>query len=95
MVMELKKKMSGIDDVFNALLFGSGSWLGLIIIVSIIVTVALLSKNRVANIIFAIISIFMGIEYFTHVSASSNFMWSGIVMFVLAVFLGYGAIKGK
>jgi len=87
--------MSEITELFNELLFGSGAWLGLILIVGIIISVALLSKNRVANLIFAIISLFMGIEYFSHVTTSSNFMWSGIIMFILTIFLVYGAIKGK
>lgn len=86
--------MSAIDDVFNALLFGSGSWLGLIIIIAVIISVALGTRKKVGSMIFIPVTVFMAIEYLNNVSVNSKFMWSAVIMFILTMFLLWGSIKG-
>jgi hypothetical protein len=71
-------------EFFQELLFGTGAWLGALLIVSIIVIVTV--KNRLSGAIFMPICIFLGIQYFNTVSASSNLMWIGILMFIMAIY---------
>ena len=90
-VMELVEKMSDIAELFTELMFGEGCWLGLILIVAIITLTS--AKSRIANIAFIPISVFIGILYFDNIEANNNFMWAGIIMFVVALLLGYKAIS--
>jgi len=96
MVVELK--MSAISDVFNELLFGSGAWIGLIIVLVLCFGASYGLKHG-SGIVFAIILVFLGIEYLNHVSVDSNFMWSVVICFISACFVTYQAItelrKGK
>jgi hypothetical protein len=71
-------------EFFQQLLFGTGAWLGAILIVSIIVIVTV--KNRLSGAIFMPICIFLGIQYFNTVSSSSDLMWIGILMFIMAIY---------
>lgn len=73
-------------EFFNELMFGSGAWLGLILIVTIMLLVS--AKTKMGGIFMCIISIFLGLEYFSNVATSSNFMWSAIIMFITGTILG-------
>lgn len=79
-------------EFFNELLFGTGAWLGLILIVAIIALVT--AKEKLTGGIFLPIAIFIGIEYFMNVPSNSNFMWAGIIMFVMAIYCLAMLIKG-
>ena len=83
------------SEFFTELLFGSGAWLGLILIIAIMLLVS--AKTKTGGIFMCIISIFLGLEYFNNVSTSSNFMWSAIIMFItgalLAIQSGYRVVK--
>lgn len=72
-------------ELFNELLFGAGAWLGLGIIISLAFLVSW--KVKYMGLIWAIILIFLGIEYINHVSTSSNFMWSIVICFISAIIL--------
>lgn len=73
------------SELFTELLFGSGSWIGLLLILSIIFVVSFIDKR--SSIIFIPLSIFMGFMYLENVSANSYFMWSAILMFITTIFL--------
>lgn len=72
------------QEFFHELLFGTGSWLGLLLIIAIIMLVT--AKEKLTAVFFLPITVFIGIEYFANVSADSNFMWAGIIMFVLSIY---------
>ncbi len=77
--------MSGeFQEFFNELLFGTGAWLGLIIIVAIIVIVTM--REKLSSAIFLPICIFLGIQYFNSVPSNSNLVWGAILMFIMAVY---------
>lgn len=79
--------MSGIEDVFNELLFGQGAFLGLIIIVSLILMVGAL--NKYARLVFMPITVLMAIMYLDNIADSSIFMWCAVIMFLCTVLLGW------
>lgn len=87
--------MAEAQEFFTELMFGSGAWLGLLLIVAIMVLVT--AKTKIGGLPMLIIGIFMGIEYFNNVSVSSNFFWSAIIMFLisplLALYSAYRMVK--
>lgn len=77
--------MSGeFKEFFEELFFGSGSWLGLIIIIAIIVLVT--AKEKFSGVIFLPITVLLSIHYFQNVSASNDFMWSGVLMLIVTIY---------
>jgi hypothetical protein len=72
------------QEFFTELLFGTGAWLGIILIVSVIVLVTF--KEKLSAGIFLPICIFLGIQYFNSVPSNSNLIWGAILMFVMAVY---------
>jgi len=80
MLLTLIVYTSLIDDAFNALFYGEGSWLGLLLMIALIV--GLVSKWKLAGGLFIPVSIFMGINYFNH-----DLGWHGLIMFLVAIFV--------
>jgi len=74
-----------IEEIFNELFFGSGGWLGLLLLLTIIVLLGI--KSKVLAVLFIPLSIFLGITYLQNVDPSSNLMWGGILMFLATVLL--------
>jgi len=72
------------QEFFYELLFGTGAWLGIIIIVSIIVTVTL--REKLSGAIFLPICIFLGSQYLEKVPVNDNLMWGAILMFIMAIY---------
>jgi len=81
------------EDLFYQLFFGSGAWLGLIGMLAVMFAVSAFVKYIGG--IFAVIAVFMGILYFQNVVSNDMFMWSGIIMWLSAIFLLYIGIAGK
>ena len=76
-------------EFFNELLFGSGSWLGLIILCILFFILA--SLHKFAGIIPMSIGIFLSIEY-----ATRNLGWHAILIMLASTFALYlGFEKGK
>lgn len=67
------------EEFFTALLFGSGSWIGLILIMALVLLLALAVKY--SSIILVPFQCFLIILYLTEISSSSIAMWSGFLMF--------------
>jgi len=80
MLLTLIVYTSLIFDAFNALFYGEGSWLGLLLMIALIV--GLVSKWKLAGGLFIPVSIFMGINYFNH-----DLGWHGLIMFLVAIFV--------
>lgn len=77
--------MSEIGEIFFEMFYGSGAWLMLILIVTILVSGGW--ANKYLAMIFSLVSILLGIEYLTNVSVNSNFMWAAGIMFLTSIFL--------
>lgn len=77
-------------EFFNELLFGSGAWIGLILILSIALLVSY--KAKYSSIIFMMILIMLNWEYWGEVGdkilESSVFMWSIIISYMGIIILG-------
>lgn len=58
---------------FKELFYGSGKWLSLIVMMAIIIIVATLFPY--GAILFLPLTIFLGVDYFHNIPASSDFMW--------------------
>lgn len=68
-------------EFFEELLFGSGAWLGLILIVSIAFLVV--SQVKYSSVFFAVIFLFLGIFYLEEVSSMSNFIWAVVIVWFM------------
>jgi hypothetical protein len=73
-------------EFFNELLFGSGSWLGLIIICILMLVLA--SMNKYAGIIAMPIGIFLSIEY-----ATRGLGWHAVLSMLAAIFCLYLGVE--
>lgn len=58
--------MGTIDELFTALLFGSGAWFGLLLIIAVCLVVAV--AVRYSGVFFTLLLIFLGYQYLTHIS---------------------------
>jgi len=76
-----------ITEVFEELLFGSGAWIGLIIILAIMLPLSV--KLKYSSAIWIIVMIFLEIEYYNNISRSSNFMWAIIISLMAIAFFAY------
>lgn len=77
-------------EFFEELLFGSGAWLGLMLILAIGFIVA--STVKYSGLVFILIYIFMFFEYFDEmgglIAVSSTFMWACIIDLVAVALMG-------
>jgi uncharacterized membrane protein SirB2 len=83
--------MSSIDDVFNTLLFGSGSWIGLLIIVVFIIVLSGATKI-VGKVISVPICTFLGIEYLSKTNETPHLAWHSLIMFLMVIFIVYSLL---
>ena len=80
--------MSEISEVFTELFYGSGSWLGILILLSIIIALSL--KIKWGAVLMLPIVIFLGIEYITE-----DLLWNGLIMFFSGIFILITMIRNK
>lgn len=80
--------MSEIAEVFTELFFGTGSWLGILLLLSIII--ALTIKIKWGGVITLPIIIFLGIDYITN-----DLFWNGLIMFFSAIFILITIVKNR
>jgi hypothetical protein len=78
---------SQIAIAFNELFYGSGMWLGILLIIAIIIGISL--KTKWAGLITLPATVFLGINYLTN-----DFMWGGLLMFCTSVFVILNIVKG-
>jgi len=71
-------------EFFNELLFGTGAYLGAILICAIVLLVTY--KVRYSGALFMPITIFLGIQYLNTVPQNSNLIWVGILMFIMSIY---------
>ena len=73
------------NEAFEALFFGSGAWLGILLFVTVVFLLSAL--NKWANVLCIPLSIFIGIWYLDNLEVSNNMMWGAICMLLSPVFL--------
>jgi hypothetical protein len=69
-----------INEVFNALFYGSGSWFGLLLLLAI--CLGLLVKWKYSGALLLPITVFLGIEYL-----DKTLIWHTIIMWITAIFI--------
>ena len=72
--------MSVVNEALEALLYGSGSWLGILIILAFVV--ALILKWKYAGVLLFPVTLFLGLDY---IGQSLN--WHAMIMFFTTVFM--------
>jgi hypothetical protein len=72
--------MSSISVAFQELFYGSGAWLGLILLLALITVLS--ARIKYTGVLLLPVSIFLGIDYL-----NNDLMWHGIIMFFCAVFV--------
>lgn len=75
--------MSTIAEVFEELFYGSGIWLGLLLIVVLVSAVSM--KNRYGAVLCIPITLFFGLDYLANGAGTQ--LWGGVVMFFTTIFL--------
>lgn len=68
------------EEFFTALMYGSGAWISLLLIVGIMFLVAL--KVRFSGVFLIPFSCFLIIMYWDNVGVSDLFMWSTFLLFL-------------
>lgn len=72
--------MSAIDDVFTSLFVGTGSWLGLLLFITLILGITFAWKY--GGLLMMPVSIFLGIYYL-----DNSLGWHGLIMILVAIFI--------
>ena len=85
--------MSEASEIFSELLFGSGAWIGFILLLVIICLAAY--KNRILCICMIPTSICLSVMYFANVTGDNDLTWAGVIFLVLPMFLAWKAISMK
>ena len=78
-----------ISSILEELFYGSGSWLGLLLYLVIIVSLTV--KVRYAGLLTLPICIFLAIEYLGYPAL----MWHSVIMFIAGVFILITIFKSK
>lgn len=77
-----------MEELFTALLYGGGNWIGLLVISTLVAGLTL--KWKYAGLVCMAATIFIGINYLEH-----DLGWNALIMFLETIFiLGYLA-EGK
>ena len=85
--------MNELELTFYELFYGSGKWLGILLLLSIVIT--LIIKSRYASILVLPVTIFMGIDYLSIPNPSQSNLWCAIIMFFASIGIIINLIKEK
>jgi len=82
-------------EFFTELLFGSGAWIGLMLILGFMFVVAY--KVKYTSVLWIFILLFLNFEYWGQIggeiSITSNFMWSIIITYVAMLLMAANFIQ--
>lgn len=76
--------MSDIEEVFYQLFYGSGMWLGALLMITIIILLGL--KSKWGGMVTLPFTLFMGINYITLEGAELIHYWVGLMFFLTSIF---------
>jgi hypothetical protein len=79
--------MTSISVAFNELFFGSGAWLGLLLLLVIIVVLSV--RVKYAGVLTLPVTVFLGIDYL-----NNDLLWHGLIMFFAAIFIILNLVLG-
>lgn len=81
------------EEFFTELLFGSGAFLGLLLIIGFMLMLVVLVKY--STIVLVPFAVLMIVLYLQNVSVNSNFMWSSVLMFFCIILMFVVEAKRK
>jgi len=73
-------KMGVVDEAFESLFFGAGSWLGLLLF--LILITGLLFKWKSIGVLLLPVTVFFGIEYL-----NKGLKWQSMIMFLSSILI--------
>lgn len=76
-----------IIDLFTELLFGSGAFFGLIIIIGLVLLISV--QVKFSSPIFIVLLLFLAWEYFNHISDTTLNAWYFLIVLMTCALLGY------
>lgn len=79
--------MSDVEQAFTELFYGSGSWLGLLLLLAIIMVLA--TSKKYLGLVMIPVTVFLGISYLSY----SELMWHSIIMFLSSIFIVISIVK--
>ena len=77
--------MSVISTAFDELLFGSGFWIGFMIITAFALGISY--RFKYSGVVFEVVLFFLALEYLEEIAVSSNHLWGAIMCFVEMLFI--------
>lgn len=75
-----------LEPIFEELFFGSGFWIGFMIITAFALGISY--RFKYSGVIFEVVLFFLALEYIENLSGSSTYMWGAILCFVEMIFIG-------
>jgi hypothetical protein len=80
-------------SLFYELLWGSGAWLGFLIMA--LGCLFVVSKVKYSGFIFIPFWLLVALDYFFHINPSSNFTWLGILSLLMMIFCSITGVVGE
>ena len=77
--------LNAVDQAFESLFYGTGSWLGILLI--IILTLGIVLKWAYAGALVLPVIIWMSYDYYQKIQEGGGYHWHFIVLLVLATFI--------
>lgn len=81
------------EEDFESLLFGSGAWIGLLLVM--IASVVLIAISKYTAVFVVIIIIMLEVEYFNRLDMYGNYIWHMIILMFFALFIVIVALTDK
>lgn len=81
--------MSGITIAFQELFYGSGAWLGLLLMLALILVMTRVTKY--SGLLMLPVCVFLAIDYLSYPAL----MWNAIIMFFASAFILINLVRGK
>lgn len=78
-----------IQAIFSELFYGSGSWLGLLILLIFIVALSL--AQQYLGLLMLPVAIYLAIEYLSYPAL----MWNALIMFLASIFIVINLVRGR
>lgn len=83
--------MNEVEQAFEALFFGAGCWLGILLYLVVIGLAC--ARVRYLGLLGIPISILLAIEYMGRATAENNLAWCAIIMFLSVPFLLFSVFR--
>ena len=77
-----------VEIAFTELFFGSGSWLGILLLLSIITVLVL--KDKFVALLMIPVTLFLGMDYL-----DNSLYWNSMIMFLSSIFLLLNLIRNR